>query len=161
MKITLLLVSIVSFLIGLVYFYQPKLIITFNNFMKKVFFNDTQVLLNRKKIGIIYVLLSVVIFFIGVYIPYLQQNKEFIKEMKLYRVWHYYHQGNYDDAEKLSLEVFNVDRKNLTAMKQLALIYFVKGDYRKAKYFSERFLIVQPENKKIKVVYEESLKKLK
>ncbi|MDI6640886.1 MAG: hypothetical protein QME68_01060 [Elusimicrobiota bacterium] len=161
MKTIYILISIGVFLIGLAYFYQPKLIITFNNFMKKVFFNDTQVLLHRKKIGIIYVLLSAVIFFLGFYIPYLQQNKEFIKEIKLYRAWRYYHQGNYDMAEKLSLEVFNVDPKNLTVIKQLALVYFVKGDYRKAKYFSEKFLIGQPESKKIKVIYEESLKKLK
>ena len=161
MKIISLVISIMLFVIGLTYFYQPKLIVKFNNFMRKVFLDDTQVLLSRKKIGSIYVILSVVTFFVGFYFPQLGQNKEFINEIKLYRVWHYYHQGKYDRAEKLSLEVFNSEPKNLTAIKQLALIYFVKNDFRKSKYFSEKLLAVQPENKKIKIIYEESLKKLR
>lgn len=160
MRFILIGLSIVLFLIGLAYLYQPNIIISFNNLMRKVFFNDTKILVRRKKISIVYIALSIIIFYVGLFHIQLHQDKKFSREMKLYQVWNWYHRGKFDVAEKLCLELYRDDPKDLTVLKQLAYIYFVKQDYRKAKVFAEKFLAISPENKKLKNILNESIEKL-
>lgn len=51
--LTLLRLALGFFLIvlGLAYLFQPKTIIRFNAFMRQTLFNDTQVLLNSRRVG--------------------------------------------------------------------------------------------------------------
>ncbi|HAM39628.1 MAG: hypothetical protein A2474_06790 [Elusimicrobia bacterium RIFOXYC2_FULL_34_12] len=49
--------------LGFVYLYKPKFVIKINYYAKEFLFNDSYVLLRRKKIGILLVLLSLIAFF--------------------------------------------------------------------------------------------------
>lgn len=46
------------FALGLGYLFQPKTILRFNALMRDLFFNDSRVLLNNRKIGILIILIA-------------------------------------------------------------------------------------------------------
>jgi len=136
------------FLTGLAYFYYPGLIVIINKWMRKIFFNDARVLYNRKKTGMIYVLVSLVVFY-GAYTIKALPSDHSVKG-GLYQAWCCYYQGEYAHAREISERVLQEDPENLVAMEQLMLVYFVQNDYRKADYYCTRILSKSPGNKRTK-----------
>lgn len=159
MKIFLLLVAFVLFITGLAYFYYPKLIVNVNKWMRKIFFDDSRVLYNRKKTGIIYVLVSLLVFY-GAYClrPFSGGNNV---RKGLYEAWCHYYQGEYEQAKKLSEHILESDPDNQVAMEQLMLVYFVQNDYKKADYYCKRVLAKNPNDKRTKNLSETIQKKMK
>ncbi|MBN1383754.1 MAG: hypothetical protein JW983_02575 [Elusimicrobia bacterium] len=60
MVVLKLICGIILLILGFVYLYRPKLIIKINLFAKEFLFNDTYILLHRKKIGVFFIVLSVI-----------------------------------------------------------------------------------------------------
>jgi tetratricopeptide (TPR) repeat protein len=146
--------TILLFFLGLCYLYYPSLVIKINKWAKDKLFNDEFILMYRKKVGIICIVVSLLIFYFGVFIPKLslsfrQQN---IRD-DLYHAWCYYYQKNYDKAENLCREILFVQPDNPIVKEQLALIYFAKGDYRKSIYYCKRVLEENPNNKRIEKIF--------
>ncbi len=143
-------ISIFLFLFGLSYFYYPSFVVKLNKFVRDKIFSDKFVLINRKKIGLILVMTSILVFYFGVLVPkmsvsFRQQN---IRDY-LYHAWRYYYQGYYNHAEKLCKEILFIDPENLAVKEQLALIYFAKGDYKKSLYYSKQVLEEKPDNRRM------------
>jgi len=159
MRIFLILVSLGLFITGLIYFYSPATIIVINNWMKKVFFDDSRVKQNRKKTGMLYIIVALIVFF-AAFCFKLIPDRHSVKT-QLYQSWCCYYQGEYDTSKKISEQVLKVEPENQAALEQLMLIYFVENDYPKAKYYCEKVLAKNPNNKRTKNMYDTIQNKIK
>ena len=65
MNVLKLVCGIVFLFIGFIYLYKPKLVVRINFYAKEFLFNDAYVLLRRKKIGVFFILLSVIAFYMA------------------------------------------------------------------------------------------------
>jgi len=50
---------------GFIYLYNTNMVMKINLYARQFLFNDSYVLLYRKKIGILFLLLSIILFFMG------------------------------------------------------------------------------------------------
>ncbi|MDD5686694.1 MAG: hypothetical protein PHE88_02530 [Elusimicrobia bacterium] len=57
--------GIILLFLGIIYLYKPKLVMRINYYAKEFLFNDTYVLLRRKKIGIFFIVLSLIAFYMA------------------------------------------------------------------------------------------------
>lgn len=55
-----LICGIVLLFLGFIYLYRPLLVIKINSFAKEFLFNDTYILLHRKKIGVLFIVLAII-----------------------------------------------------------------------------------------------------
>ena len=62
-------VGFLLFVLGLGYLFQPKAIIRFNALMRDLFFNDSRVLLENKKIGTLLILIGFLLLAITLIVP--------------------------------------------------------------------------------------------
>jgi len=65
MALVKLICGIVLLFLGFIYLYEPKIITRINNYAKEFLFNDTYVLLRRKKIGAFLILLAIIAFYMA------------------------------------------------------------------------------------------------
>ncbi len=63
MYILKLISGIMLLFIGWIYIYRPKLVMKINYYAKEFLFNDAYVLLRRKKIGVFFILLAIIAFY--------------------------------------------------------------------------------------------------
>ena len=156
----LIIFSLVLFIIGIAYFYKPDAILIVNKYIKKIFFNDTNVLLHRKKIGAMYVGLSVILFYLSLHIPHLTRSADQEKiKIDIYRAQKYFYQGQYDKSEKILKEIIKLQPHNLEVLKLLALLHFYKGEYKISKSYCDKIFLLKGEDEKIKKIYDIILKK--
>ncbi|MFN3966866.1 MAG: tetratricopeptide repeat protein, partial [Endomicrobiia bacterium] len=135
--------------------YYPSFIVKMNGWFRNKIFNDAFVLMERKKIGLICVVVSLIVFYFGVFVPKISVSfKRQNVQDDLYHVWCYYYQGNYDKAEKICREILLIDPENLTAKEQLGLVYFAKGDYKKSMYYCKKVLEENANNRRIQKIVE-------
>ncbi|OGS22964.1 MAG: hypothetical protein A2252_07765 [Elusimicrobia bacterium RIFOXYA2_FULL_39_19] len=156
MKYLVLLFSVCFFLLGFVYFYRPDLILKINALMRKVFFDDKKVLVNRKKAGILLILFSLILFYTFFSFrcaPHENVNSE------IYKFWVSYYGGNYAQARKISENIIKYDPENRTATQQLAMVCFTLGDYKNANIYAQRILNENPNNKRMRIILETASKK--
>jgi len=151
-KYFLIVIGYILFFLGLVYIYYPGLILKINSIIKRYLFNDSFVMFHRKKIGLLYILISIIMIYYG--IIFFKSETSY----KIYQAYKNYCYGKYSKTEKICLEILNVEPNNIKAIEQLALVYFVMGDYKKAKIYCKKFLSKQPENVKIQKILEKCLK---
>jgi hypothetical protein len=71
-----ILCGIIFFLLGLGYLYQPNFILRINVFFRNYLFND-RFLLERRKWGIFFLLLSVIAFYMGITALLRNEKKQF------------------------------------------------------------------------------------
>lgn len=60
MSVLKLICGIVLLFLGFIYLYRPLLVMKINLFAKELLFNDTYILLHRKKIGVLLMVLSII-----------------------------------------------------------------------------------------------------
>jgi len=72
-----ILCGIIFFLLGLGYLYQPNLILRINAFFRNYLFND-RFLLERRKWGIFFLLLSFIAFYMGITALLRSEKKQLI-----------------------------------------------------------------------------------
>ena len=65
MAVMKLICGIVFLFLGFIYLYRPKLVIKINLYAKEFLFNDTYVLLRKKKIGALFILLAIIAFYMA------------------------------------------------------------------------------------------------
>ena len=106
-----------------------------------------------------YIVAALVVFF-GAFCLKRIPNEHSVKS-ELYQAWCYYYQGKYDLAKNMSEEVLKAEPENQTALEQLMLVYFVENDYLRAKYYCQKALIKDPNNKRTKNMYDTIQNKIK
>ncbi|MEW6556467.1 MAG: hypothetical protein AB1349_03830 [Elusimicrobiota bacterium] len=55
--------GILLLFLGFVYLYNPRMVMKINFYAKEFLFNDTYILLHRKKIGALFILLAIIAFY--------------------------------------------------------------------------------------------------
>jgi tetratricopeptide (TPR) repeat protein len=153
------LISILSaglFLIGISYLYYPELVIKANNWLKQNLFDEKKITSDRKKFGVLYILFSFIIISFGVIMPrIINSSNERIIKHELSLSWYYYYKGKYADAERSSAKALERDINNITALEQMCLINYAKGDRDKAMYYCSLVLHKGTRNERLKKIYEE------
>ena len=151
MNTILLIVSSLLFIIGLGYLYAPNLILILNNWMRKVLFNDTKVLFYRKKIGSIYILISLILVYGSLILPSQKFSQQTVRK-KLIKAYSNFYSNKYEQAQFLCQEILNIEPKNIKALELLGRIYFVTGEYKKSEIFLNKALSISPNNTNIKIM---------
>jgi len=70
--------GLIFLLLGLGYLYQPKFILRVNAFFRNYFFNDVYIL-RRRKLGIFFLLLSLIAFYMGLTALFRERKPNFLK----------------------------------------------------------------------------------
>lgn len=155
MRFLITLFCLVLFLLGFGFFYSPEFILRINTLLKRLFLDNSKLLANRKKFGLVCIGLACLIFYFGVYSKRVETSTpELNARNKVYRAWYHYYHRDYAAAEKLCNEALKIDPENTTAIKQLCLIHFIKADYKQAKKYCDILLAKEPGNQRIKKIYE-------
>ena len=136
---------------GVSYIYAPNVILAINAWVRKILFNDARVIYYRKKIGLLHVFISLLIFYavFNLHLPDLKIFNKQIVRNRLFQAYTQFYTGKYDDSIKLSEEILSKDPNNLRATELLARSYFCKGDYIKSKLYCSKILKNFPDNKRI------------
>ena len=131
------------FLIGLSYIYWPKLIIKFNSFFKRFLFDETQILAYRKKMGIMYFLISIILLYIG-----LQMSGTILPDNRksLSQAYSYYYLKKYDKAQSICESILLKEPQNTRVLEQLALILYSKNNTKEAIKYCRKTLSINPES---------------
>ncbi|MBD3272688.1 MAG: hypothetical protein GF384_09160 [Elusimicrobia bacterium] len=66
MNLVLLSFAILLLILGCFYLYNRRLILQFNAFLRNNIFNDVHVLTNHRKIGVLFILISLVFFYMAI-----------------------------------------------------------------------------------------------
>jgi len=62
----MIILSIILFILGLAIFYWPNKVINFINWLEKVLLNRKKLLLQNKKIGLFFILVSIILIFTNI-----------------------------------------------------------------------------------------------
>jgi tetratricopeptide (TPR) repeat protein len=166
MRILFFIAGIILFSFGLVYLCWPKVILKINESVRKIFFNDVKSLLNRKKIGLIYILASVIIFYFGINISVLfrvdiKRDELLLREIiriKLYRAYRQYYLHNYDNARDICHSILIREPNNIRALELTGLVHFAEDEHMKARPYFKKVLKLNPDNSRIRKIFESTYK---
>ncbi len=154
MAILKIVISIILLLCGIGYYYFPKIIYKINSFFRKYLFNDNFILNYNKKIGLFFIVTSLVGFYIGftglmrtkdIKIPGLNQQ-----DLNLYQALQLISNHKYDAAILIYEDILRTNPGNIRALANIGLAYYLKEDHNRARQFWEQGLRIEPDNKEIK-----------
>jgi len=151
-----ILFGILFLVIGWVYFYKPNLVMTINKLARESFFNDRIILLERKKLAILFFCLSFVALYMGFSSlanllgsrgknSWMMQASSYM----MYMAMQDYCREKYDNAIQKYNLVLKSDPDNLTALKRLSYTYEACGDTAKARVIWQKILTLDPKNVEI------------
>ncbi len=121
----MIVLGIILFVIGLGFFYWPNIVVRFLEQVEKVFFNKRFLILQNKKIGLVFILISIIIIF---------TNIRMITQKNLfYKAYTNFYSHNFVSTEKICLDIVNKQPDNIDAWMLLGKTYFVTGRYLLAK----------------------------
>jgi hypothetical protein len=121
----MIVLGIILFVIGLTFFYWPDKVVKFLEQVEKVLFNKRFIILQNKKIGFVFILISIILIFTNVKIS-TQKNL-------LYKAYTNFYTHNFVSTEKICLEIVNKQPNNTDAWMLLGKTYFITGRYLLAK----------------------------
>lgn len=137
MSFFLLSVSFLFLSIGLVLIYKPAWIIKANKIARERLFNDSLVLLDRQKKGILFLLFFLIFFYWGYQRfqsePAAVSGKFMPSERLLYQASHQLHLKEYEESKRLCEIVVSREPGNADALYQLGAAKFLLGDPAGAK----------------------------
>lgn len=144
-----LLFGFVLFFLAVGYLFYPRLIISLNHFFREYFFNDTFIITRRRRVGLLFLLLSLLGFYMGITAwrtePVGIKTKNFSPlEQKLSQGRHFYISRKYDLMLKEYKAALVLDGNNLEAMKGLGLAHLMLGEKKKARIIWEQALKLSP-----------------
>lgn len=124
--------SLCFLLVGLAFIYQPTWIIRFNKIARERIFNDAILLLERRKKGILFLLLSCVFFYWGYYRAHYAQTRLIDKiisaDRLLYQAHQHLYAKQYQTAKTLCERILVREPENADALYQLGAAQFLLND---------------------------------
>lgn len=151
-----LVLAILFLLLGWIYLYNPNIILYINRFARETLFNDRSVLLQRKKLSILFFSLSILALYMGatsiLHKPVADGGIQLVEERNqflMYCAAQDYYRGKYDSAIQKYLRILENDKDNLDAMEQLGGVYKASGDLADAKAVWYRLLQLNPGNTRV------------
>jgi len=159
-------ISFVIFLMGLSYLYWPKVVIKVNSMIRRILFNDVNVLLFRKKLGLIFILISVIIFYFAVNPPRRPGNSAdnniFMREvirMKLYQAYRQYYTKDFETAAATVSFILSKAPGNIRALELAGMIHLAKGEKMNARAYFKRIIKRSPGNRKVEKLLQKTYEK--
>ncbi len=143
--------------LGWVYFFKPNLVFTINKVARDTLFNDRIILLERKKLAILFFCMSFVALYMGfsalTNMLGSQGKKSWLMETSSYMMYmamQDYCTEKYDNAIQKYNQVLKADPNNVAALKHLSYTYEAIGDSAKARVIWQKILALEPNNSEIK-----------
>ena len=143
--------------LGWVYFFKPNLVFTINKVARETIFNDRIILLERKKLAILFFCLSFVALYMGFSALTTQLGSRgknsWLMETSSYMMYmamQDYCREKYDNAIQKYNLVLNSDPNNIAALRHLSYTYEAIGDSAKARVIWQRILALDPKNSEIR-----------
>jgi len=143
--ITKILLGLVFLLLGMGYLYHPNIVLNINAWLRKVIFNDVDVLLSRKRIGALLFILGALLLYMGF--------SSMSKRAKIKRTAGYwlvldaqklYRAKEYKDVIVHCQELLKRDPYNIYAWELLGLAWANLGNAEKAVSSWEQLLKIMP-----------------
>jgi tetratricopeptide (TPR) repeat protein len=148
--------GILFIVLGWIYFYRPNLVLAFHQFVRESLLNDRIILLERKKLAILFFCFSFIALYMGVTsLPNQASVKDghnWISETSsyvMYEAMQDYCREKYDNAINKYNEVLKNDPNNVTALRRLSYTYEACGDTAKARVVWQKLLKIQPNNREL------------
>ena len=148
--------GILFIMLGWVYFYRPNLVLAFHQLVREKFLNDRIILLERKKVAILFFCLSFIALYMGVTsLPNqasIKQGHNWISETSSYMMYEAmqdYCREKYDNAINKYIEILKNAPDNVTALRRLSYTYEACGDTAKARVIWQKLLKIQPNNREL------------
>ena len=150
--------------LGLIYLYNPNLVLNINRVVREVFFNDKKVILERKKLAILFFCFAFLPLYMGFTSLaglFAKQDKKiwFIEPIKysMYMATQDYYAGRYTSAIEKYKRILPLSSDKQSVLKCMAFTYLAMGNKEKAKVLFERLLQINPDDYTVKI----KLKQLK
>jgi tetratricopeptide (TPR) repeat protein len=151
-----LVIGVVFLLLGWIYLYNPNIILYINRFVRDTLFNDRSVLLQRKKLSILFFCLSLLALYMGATSllhksaavgseQWTAERNQFL----LYSAAQDYYSKKYTSALEKYGKILESDPGNMEALEQLGAVYRASGDTANAKSVWYRLLQLNPGNKRV------------
>lgn len=124
------------FLLGWVYLYKSNLVVELNRIARDILFNDRRVLLERKKLAILFFCLSFMALYMGLSSLTAKKQENWLigtNHYLMYMAMQDYCTARYQNAIEKYERILHNDPNNVSALKRLAYTYDACGEKRKAK----------------------------
>ncbi len=148
--------GILFFFLGWMYLYKSNLVISMNRIAREALFNDRRVLLDRKKLSILFFCLSFVALFMAfssltewVNIRSKDQWTNESTKFLMYMAMQDHCTERYDSAIEKYDRILKAYPENTEVMKRLAYTYDAKGDKKKARQLWKKLLRKNPNDHEI------------
>lgn len=146
---------IVSFLFlaaGLIFIYQPAWIIKANKFARERIFNDSLILLERRKKGFFFMVMFVILFYLGFQFipkePAVLSSKIVSPERILYQSIQHLHLKEYEESKTLCENLVKREPGNSEAFYQLAASQYLLNDKAGASASWKKAMAINPNSEK-------------
>lgn len=145
MVLSIYFLSLISFIMGWIYYYKPQSVQKINGYFKNIIFNDRNVLLKRKKIAVVFLLLSAFFFTSGFLISQNEKNRkplpvpvETIDKEIIF------------DIISIYMKRLDENPEDLATLKKLACAYDTIGEKKREFIIWKRILTLYPEDETAK-----------
>lgn len=128
---------------GWIYYYRPQYVQKINAYFKNIIFNDRNILLKRKKIAVVFLLLSAFFFTSGFLISQDEKNKKSLPVETINKEIVF-------DIISVYMKHLDEEPGDLTALKKLAYAYDAIGEKKREFTIWKRILILYPEDETAK-----------
>lgn len=156
-----LLLSVGIFFLGLGWtlFYRPSWILYLNKIVREKLFNDGDMLLERRKKGLLFLLLAMISFYVGYdtqsYRPSTVNAHLVSTDRLLYKSLQYLYSKQYQKSKTLCEKVLAQDPRNVEALYQLGATQLLMGEVQEGSHTWGRAVHLAPKSSEA-----EQLKKL-
>lgn len=143
MVLSIYFLSLISFIMGWIYYYRPQYVQKINAYFKNIIFNDRNILLKRKKIAVVFLLLSAFFFTSGFLISQDEKNKKSLPVETINKEIVF-------DIISVYMKHLDEEPGDLTALKKLAYAYDAIGEKKREFTIWKRILTLYPEDETAK-----------
>lgn len=149
--------GILCFFLGWVYLYKSNILLNLNRIAREVVFNDRLILLERKRLAIVFFCLSFVALYMGFSSltgwliskdrnSWTSENKQYL----MYMAMQDYCTERYAAAIDKYQRILKADPNNPEVMKRMAYTYGAWGEKKKARVIWHKLLRVNPNDQEIR-----------
>lgn len=166
MIILKLVFSLLFFILGWIYLYKSNMVLNLNRIARDMIFNDRLVLLERKKLAILFFCLSFVALYMGftslMLLAASRGKNSWATETNkylMYMAMQDYCTERYSSAVEKYEKVLKSEPNNVEAWKRLAYTYTALGEKRKARNIWKKVLSISPNESDTRTTSEKFIEK--
>ncbi|MBI2118839.1 MAG: tetratricopeptide repeat protein [Elusimicrobia bacterium] len=148
MTYLIFILAVFFLLLGFTFFYRPAWIARFNKFVRDRLLNDSILLLERRKKGILFLLISALFFYMGYFLEHYRPSRLSYRLLSndrlLYQSLVNLHSQRYWWSKKLCERVLSKDPNNSQALYQLGATYVLMNMPQEGEKVWQRALELEP-----------------